>query len=146
VSWCRLAAVSLLLSVSTVGAAMAAPRVDSGQWRITWLLTSMQGRSGIPREYLEQQAVTESRCLDRVPTLPLPSGQDHQCQLELVSATAETITWRGHCPVAGDRARQVQGVLVYRGAALEGTLSIETGGVTARYEVRGRWLHPECRQ
>lgn len=119
--------------------------VEPGEWRITWSLTGIQGRKGIPPEYLDLQTVTEARCLDRIPVLPLPSSQDRGCQIGLVSAMAETIAWQGQCVHPDGAASQVQGRVAYRGSALEGRLSIVTGGVTLKYEVRGRLRNPACR-
>jgi len=131
--------------IATTSIGVAAPVVEPGEWRLTWTLEGIQGRKGIPPEYLDLQTVTAARCLDRVPALPLPPGQDRGCQIDLVSAVAQTIAWQGQCVPPGGTTRDVQGRVAYRGSALEGTLSIITGGVTLKYDVRGRLRSPSCR-
>lgn len=125
--------------------AVAASTVEPGTWRITWALESIRGRQGIPPEFLDLQTVTATRCLDRVPSLPLPPGQDSGCQVDLVAAEQERIEWRGQCQGADGRLRRVQGRVAYRGSALDGSLVIDTNGVTMTFDVRGRLYRPECR-
>jgi len=120
------------------------PRVEPGEWRITWNMESIKGRQGIPPEFLDLQTVTERRCLDRVPVLPLPPGQDRGCQIELESAAAETIHWRGTCKATTGQTHQVSGTIQYRGLSLDGALSIYTGTVHMDFVLRGRQVSPTC--
>lgn len=126
-------------------AAADPPRVEPGQWRITWNLLSIKGRGGIPPEYLDLQTLTEGRCLDRVPVLPLPPGHDRDCQVDLESAVAETIRWRGTCQAPSGQARQVSGTIRYRERTLDGALSIHAGAAILEFELRGRQVSPACR-
>jgi hypothetical protein len=129
-----------------LGSAVAAPpRVEPGQWRLTWTLLSIKGTRGIPPEYLDLQTVTESRCLDRIPALPLPPGQDRGCQINLESAVAETIQWQGSCQSPGGLIHRVTGTIHHRGTTLDGTLAVHHGTVTLEFEVRGRQAEPTCR-
>ncbi|HCU52958.1 MAG TPA: hypothetical protein DIC36_01275 [Gammaproteobacteria bacterium] len=129
-----------------LGSAVAAPpRVEPGQWRLTWTLLSIKGTRGIPPEYLDLQTVTESRCLDRVPALPLPPGQDRGCQIDLESAVAETIRWQGSCQSPGGLVHTVTGTIHHRGTTLDGTLAVHNGTVTLEFEVRGRQAEATCR-
>lgn len=131
--------------ILTAGVAADPPRVEPGEWRITWNLESIKGRAGIPPEFLDLQTVTERRCLDRVPVLPLPSGQDRGCQIDLESAAAETIHWRGTCKATTGQTHQVSGTIQYRGSTLDGALSIHTGSVAMEFTLRGRHVSPACR-
>jgi hypothetical protein len=118
-----------------LGAALPAapPGVEPGQWRLTWTLLSIQGGKGIPPRFLDLQTVTDTRCLDRVPALPMPPNVIQGCAVDLESAEADTVQWRGAC---GDTGR-VAGWIRYQGTKLDGALSMETEGVTLRFEVQG---------
>lgn len=121
-------------------ASAAPPTVAVGEWRMTWHQQSIKGAQGIPLRFLELQTLTENVCLDRVPALPLPPGLVSGCDINLESAVAETITWRGTC----SNNAHVAGQITYQGAAIEGTLNIETDGVSLGYQVKGSRRRPAC--
>jgi hypothetical protein len=129
------------LAVSLAKTASAAPpTVDAGEWRMTWHQQSIKGPQGIPLRFLELQTLTDNVCLSRVPALPLPPGLVSGCEINLESAVAETITWRGTCR----NNAQVAGQIRYHGAAIEGTVNIETDGVSLGYQVKGSRRRPAC--
>lgn len=137
--WLAIAALTALFSVA---ARAAPPSVDAGEWQVTWHQQSIKGRQGpIPLSFLDLQTLNRNVCLDQVPALPLPPGVVSGCKSELESAVAETITWRATC---SDNAR-VAGRIRHRGAAMDGTLNIETDEVALTYEVKGRWRRAGCR-
>lgn len=132
--------VAVLAASISLTASAAPPAVHAGEWRMTWLQQSITGRQGIPLRFLELQTLNESRCLNPVPALPLPPGIVSGCNIDLESAVAETVSWRGTC---GNDAR-VAGRIAYRGAAMDGTLEIDTDGVALTYSMKGSWRRAAC--
>lgn len=137
----RLVILAGLAALLSMTANAAPPSVDAGQWRMTWHQQSIKGQQGIPLRFLELQTLTHTLCLGRVPALPLPPGVLSGCEIDLESAVAETIAWRGAC----NNKAQVVGQVRYQGAAIDGRLSIDTDGVELIYQVKGSRLGAACR-
>lgn len=111
------------------------PRLTPGAWQIEWNMVSVTGARGIPPEVLDLQAVNAERCLDRVPVLPLPPGEDRACRIDLESAVSDAVQWRGVC---ANGASSVDGRVRYRGERLEGSFTLRRDGLTMLFEVLGK--------
>jgi hypothetical protein len=125
------------------GARAAPPQIEAGEWRLGWNMVSMQGATGIPPEFLDLQNITATRCLGHVPLLPMPTGLDRGCRLDLEQAAGDAVAWRGACETA-DSASQVHGTIHYRGARLDGNVTIQTRGVAMQFAVQGKRTGARC--
>lgn len=115
----------------------AEPNIKYGQWETT-IETEMVG---IP---MKQPAVTHTQCLTKETLVPDNSPPNSECKMVEKKILGNTATWRMECD--GDQGpAEMTGKITYAGDTFEGTIKINTQGVTMIQTLSGKYLG-DCNQ
>ena len=110
------AALIILLTVSSISFAGSKPNMREGLWEIT----SKTEMAGMPVEMLP---VTFTQCLTEKDLVPQNSQPDQQCKITDVKVNGNTVSWAIQCETQGNEMKGA-GKITYNGDSFEGTITI----------------------
>ncbi len=127
----------MLATVIPVALVEAETNIKYGLWETT-IETEM---TGIP---MKQPAVTHTQCLTKENLVPDSSPPNSECKMVDKKIVGNTATWRMECK--GDQGpADMTGKITYTGDTYEGTIKINTQGITMIQTLNGKRIG-ECNQ
>jgi hypothetical protein len=124
-------AVAIIWLLSTVCAhAGSGPEIHEGLWEITVEIVM----PGMP---MKMPPSTYTQCFTKDRAIPMDEKPGQQCQAKDISPKGNTVSWTLECATPGGPMTG-KGMITYRGDEMEGSMSMQSQGMTMTSRYKGR--------